>query len=141
MLSKQAAGRMRKQSREGKLAGRGGHPGQGAAAQCWDSFLFLAWVKETPLSLTQAALWSTTQKPPVIQLHRKYPPAALPRAGFLLKCLWSWREEGRSLLIPYPGLYPQSNCPCVIMYWMSLLPLEDEGADAHNRTRWMTPSG
>lgn len=51
MLPKQAAGRMRKQGREGKLAALG----QGAAtAQCWDSFLFLARVKETPLSLTQA---------------------------------------------------------------------------------------
>lgn len=55
MLPKQAACRMRKQGREGKLAALGGHPGQGAAtAQCWDSFLFLARVKETPLSLTQA---------------------------------------------------------------------------------------
>lgn len=90
MLPKQAAGRMRKQGREGKLAGLGGHPGQGAAtAQCWDSFLFLARVKETPLSLTQAVPWGTVLKPPVIQLHRKYPPDALPRAGFLLKCLWS----------------------------------------------------
>lgn len=62
-LSMQSAGRMRKQTREGKL-------GKGVAAQCWDSFLFQAWVKETPLSLTQAAPWSTLLKCPLIWPHR-----------------------------------------------------------------------
>lgn len=76
---------MRKQTREGKLAGLC----LGAAAQCWDSFLFLAWVKETPLSFTQAALWSTVLKRPLIWPHRKSTLVTLPRAEFLLKSLWS----------------------------------------------------
>lgn len=52
-----------------------------AASQWWDSFLFPARLKRTPLSLRQAAPVEPGLRPPVSPLRRKWPPGRTARGG------------------------------------------------------------